>query len=370
VQPTLLELFAQIPDPRRAEGKMYPLPQVMLFCVLGMLSGAISYRKMHSFIKIHFDRLSGLFPSRMKRAPCYAQIRNIMAALDPADVEAAFRAHSGGLVETGQDGMLLLAGDGKVMRGSVDKLIDKKAAQIFSIFAGGSQIILAHVEIDAKTNEIPVAQALIRDLGMANCLFTFDALHCQKKTFEVAEAAGCHVLVQVKENQKALLAALEALPETVEPEETCASFDKGRNREETRRVEKFNCFNILNMPEWDKYAHVAVRVHRRTWMKNTKTGFPELRKEVSWYITDAAGKPAKFYADTIRGHWGIENRDHRVRDGAFAEDASKIRKNPGTFARVVSFGLNILRFNGAKNIQNTLWENVLDIDRVLAYAGW
>jgi hypothetical protein len=46
-QPTLLEIFSQIKDHRRAEGKLYPLPQILLFCLLAMLAGATSYRKMH-----------------------------------------------------------------------------------------------------------------------------------------------------------------------------------------------------------------------------------------------------------------------------------------------------------------------------------
>ena len=56
---------------------------------------------------------------------------------------------------------------------------------------------MAHVELDDKTNEIPVAQALIAELHLQGCLFTFDALHCQKKTFQAAAAVGSRVLVQV-----------------------------------------------------------------------------------------------------------------------------------------------------------------------------
>jgi hypothetical protein len=54
----------------------------------------------------------------------------------------------------------------------------------------------------------------------------------------------------------------------------------------------------------------------------------------------------------IRHHWHIENRSHYVRDGSFAEDASRIRRNPGIFARLRSFASNILRFNGIDNISD------------------
>jgi hypothetical protein len=71
--------------------------------------------------------------------------------------------------------------DGKVLRGSFDHFKDQKAIQILSAFVSNSQIILAHEEIATKTNEIPTAQALMEALGLSGYIFTFDALHCQKK---------------------------------------------------------------------------------------------------------------------------------------------------------------------------------------------
>ena len=40
----LLEALREVPDPRRAEGKRYPLPPLLLFTVLALLAGARSYR--------------------------------------------------------------------------------------------------------------------------------------------------------------------------------------------------------------------------------------------------------------------------------------------------------------------------------------
>ena len=42
-------------------------------------------------------------------------------------------------------------------------------------------LILAHVEIDEKSNEIPAAQQLLGELHVAHNTITLDALHCQKK---------------------------------------------------------------------------------------------------------------------------------------------------------------------------------------------
>src|SRR6201990_1197391 len=263
MQPTLLEIFSQIRDHRRAEGKLYPLPQILVFCLLAMLAGATSYRKMPEFIVAHFRRLSVLFPSKMLKAPCYAQIRNIMAGLGPAGLGAGVRLAAQGLSSAGAEGLTLLAIDGKSLRGSFDALKDKKPTQILSVFATGGRIILAHVDIADKTNEIPVAQALIAELKLEGCLFTFDALHCQKKTSQAAAAVGSRVLVQVKDNQPSLLAALDNLPATIAPEDTVASSGKSRNRQEYRYVQVFHADGALGLADWDEYALKAIRIYRR-----------------------------------------------------------------------------------------------------------
>ena len=72
--------------------------------------------------------------------------------------------------------------------------------------------------------------------------------------------------------------------------------------------------------------------------------------------------------DLRRGHWGIENRDHHVRDRTLGEDASRIRRRPGIFARLRSFALNILRANGVGNVSEALYVNALSLDRLLAYG--
>ena len=45
--------------------------------------------------------------------------------------------------------------DGKTLRGSFDHINDRKAAQTLTAFASASAIVLAHTEIDDKSNEIP-----------------------------------------------------------------------------------------------------------------------------------------------------------------------------------------------------------------------
>ena len=83
----------------------------------------------------------------------------------------------------------------------------------------------------------------------------------------------------------------------------------------------------------------------------------------------AAALSAADAAQVVRAHWSIENRLHYVRDVTLGEDASRIRRNPGLFALLRSFALNLLRFNGISNISLGLYDNALNFDRLLAYQG-
>jgi predicted transposase YbfD/YdcC len=74
--------------------------------------------------------------------------------------------------------------------------------------------------------------------------------------------------------------------------------------------------------------------------RSAVTGLWKDTHETAYYVCDIVPS-AKEAARAIREHWGIENRSHYVRDGSFAEDASRIRKKPGVFARIRSFAANI-----------------------------
>jgi hypothetical protein len=179
----LLAALEAIPDPRRRQGRRYPLAHLLLFSVLAVLAGAASYRGILTFIAVHRERLNATFGSRFRRAPAVNTLRGLFQALEPADLEAAFRRHARALGETAPASgpePRVIALDGKTLKRSFDHLNDKAAAHVLSAFAGEAALILAHQEVGAVPEEIPAAQALIGDLGLRGVLFTADALHCQK----------------------------------------------------------------------------------------------------------------------------------------------------------------------------------------------
>lgn len=180
----LLELLAEVPDPRRGQGQIYKLPYVLLFAILAIVSGSNSYRGIVTFIDVHRERLNAAFGLKWRRAPAHTAIRYILQGLDPAAVEAIFRRHAALLhAARTTPGAGSIALDGKTLRGSFDHFHDRTAAQVLSAFATDTALLLAHVDIAGKSNEIPAAQALLAELGLPEgAIVTLDALHCQKNS--------------------------------------------------------------------------------------------------------------------------------------------------------------------------------------------
>jgi predicted transposase YbfD/YdcC len=175
-----------------------------------------------------------------------------------------------------------------------------------------------------------------------------DAL--SKKTFDGAVAANAHLIVQLKDNQPILSQTVEAACATATPLSGVQTIDaKRRNRHETRTIAVFDAKPVVAGTEWERYVVAIIQVERIVNAFQPATGRWKPSMETSFYLSSRA-IDARRAADAIRRHWHIENKSHHTRDVTMREDASRIRKNPGIFARLRSFGYNILRFNQSDTI--------------------
>jgi predicted transposase YbfD/YdcC len=119
--------------------------------------------------------------------------------------------------------------------------------------------------------------------------------------------------------------------------ERATEVDKGHGRIERRSIEVTSSLAEYLGPDWPGCA----QVFRLTRVR--KTG-EKIETEVISGITslprERAG--AKALLGLIRGHWGIENGLHGVRDGTLREDASRIRR--GSAPEVMAALRNIIVF--------------------------
>lgn len=189
-----------------------------------------------------------------------------------------------------------------------------------------------------------------------------------KKTLQTAKQSGNEVIVQVKGNQKTLLHDCQTISDTLSPAEVYQEpLTKVRNRIERRQVEIFIAPALTDAQQW-ALVKVVVKVQRSRQLFDTKTKTWKNSDEISFYISTTV-LSAQEFCQAIRNHWGIENRNHYVRDVTMGEDKSRIRTNPHIFAKLRSFALNILRKNNVQNVSLELFENAINLDNVLNYEG-
>ncbi len=92
---------------------------------------------------------------------------------------------------------------------------------------------------------------------------------------------------------------------------------------------------------WPHLAQ-ACRVERQRVVLTAGGRIADASREVTYYITSrpAARADARALAHFIRGHWGMENKAHHVRDVTFGEDGCQIRT--GTAPEVRAACLNVI----------------------------
>ena len=363
----LLKLLFEIKEFRNKRGIRYEFAYIIYFSILATLSNADSYRTISTFIEERFEELKEKYTLSWKKPPSYSVIRNIIIALPGKDFENVFRKYTNTLSNIEANEVPNYSLDGKVLRGSFDHFNDNSAIQFLSIFCSNNDLIMAHEEVDCKTNEIPVAQKIIPELGIKKSIFTSDAINCQTKTIDVVKDNGNDLIVQVKNNQKFLLKNLKEIA-NVETyiDENKEAISKDRNRIETRTAKIYSAENIQD----DKWAkiEIIIEIERQKEVFDTKKGIWKNSDEIAYYISTKkiTAKEANLY---IRNHWGIENKNHHVKDVTMNEDKSRIRVKPQNMARIKSFALNIMRSNKVKNIKKELFKNSLKLSNILKYQG-
>lgn len=182
-------------------------------------------------------------------------------------------------------------------------------------------------------------------------------------------ASGNHLLAQVKANQPALRRRLELGVAGRKPSGSARSKTSGRNRWESRELTVFPAKAWFRGTPWDTLIKTVLKLDRLVCKRDPRTGLCASTHETVLWVSSATGLAPERWNECIRGHWRIENGSHYVRDVAFAEDASRIRKNPDIVARLRSFAYNQLRANGDDNIKNARWRAALDVDVILAMPG-
>jgi hypothetical protein len=178
----------QVVDPRQRKGRRYPLKTVLTIVALGTACGIKGIRGFASFadkltdsqrkaLRCPFNPHTGHY-----RAPGETCLRDVLVAINPAEVERALAVWMQGLDEAE---LRCVAIDGKTVKGTAQRDEEgHKTGSLHLVMACTHEHarLLAQEPIDAKENEIVAVKRLLPNLPpLEGAVVTGDALNTQSE---------------------------------------------------------------------------------------------------------------------------------------------------------------------------------------------
>jgi predicted transposase YbfD/YdcC len=394
----LRQWLANVPDPRSRLGRWHPLEFVLAlaicaFTAAGHDSPAAAAEWAAGCSQHTLAVLGGRRDpwAQRIRAPSARTFARVFTGLDAEAFNAALYGYLGSLpaspvgalpavtrhereqrraarARPDPPGLLgQAAADGKTVRGAVRP--DGSQVHLLSVFDVATGCVRAQREVDAKTNEIPELAPAIAHLDLTGAVVTLDALHTQAETARhLTEDKKAHYLMIIKGNQPTLLdtvAQAVSGPDEDFADTTWTATGTGHGRRERRSIRTAPADGIA----WPHAAQI-LRIRR----DSGPTRGPWTHKEIAYGITSlpAALAGPRHLAVYARNHWGIENREHYVRDKTFSEDLQRVRtgNQPNAHAAIRNLVTGAFRRAGHANIAHARRYYGRDDQRILALYGY
>lgn len=351
----LLEALDSIPDPRKKRGVRHRFGAILFISICAVVSGAKSFAAIAEWAA---DAANSTLSEIGIKPPNTSTIRRALSAFtgDGFDTTTgswlAGRLAATRVATPGRGRRRAIAVDGKVLRGSRNG--DERARMLMAALDHDSGVTLGQVDVDTKTNEIPMFPVLLDTItDLEGVVVSADALHAQREHAEYLHKRGAHYMLTVKGNQPGLREQLASLPWNAVP--------TGHKETETshgRRVTR--TYQVVTIAAGILFPHAAqaLRIVRTRKRKgSTKKATRETVYAVT-SLTAAQAQPAEL-AGYVRRHWHVENKLHWVRDVTMGEDLSRTRTGggPRMMASLRNLALSILRLAGHANIAKALRHN-------------
>lgn len=309
--------LAKIPDWRHSKNRQYSWETLWTVILVGLLTGPENILALSQWMNHNGEALKQHL--NLTQIPQQATIYRFFKRLEQhlPKLQAALLAWVKDHPDLTDMGLAILAGDGKVMKGTARQ--GERALSFVSVFFHelaltiGQQDQAGRHEARAMEDLIPTIVAVFgRDW-----LLTLDAAYTEKTlTSKIIEAGGAY-LVPLKNNAKAMKEwakiAFDFAPNLTA---TDTEFRSGETWERTTSIQ-------TAVPEFITQAlpnakTLIRRTHRITHRDGRVT--TEVRYAVCSLLLNAEQAE-----DIWRGHWGIENRSHHRRDTVFNEDRCRLR---------------------------------------------
>jgi predicted transposase YbfD/YdcC len=340
----IMEHFADLPDPRQANGRRHLLSDIVTISICAVICGAEEWSALEEFgqAKEPWFRKFLRLPHGIPSADTFARV---FAALDPEAFERCFISWINTLAGSAKGKLIPI--DGKTLRHSFDRANGKAPIHMVSAWGSANRLCFGQLATDAKSNEITAIPKLLEMLELSGCLVTIDAMGCQTEIAAAIVDAGADYVLAVKANQPTLHDGIaDFFIQHLEDDFAHVKASRHQTHETThgRRTtrEYFVCPVPDDLPDckrWKKLKAIGMTINR-SYRNGKETD------EVRCYILSKKLSGRQFAA-AARDHWGIENRLHWQLDVTFGEDQSRIRKGHAdtNFSLVRRAALSLLKNN-------------------------
>ena len=365
---SLRDLFAEVPDARRGQGRKHGLATVLSVCALARLAGQRGPAATERFARnLEQDELRALGAWRNAGgrwvAPSDSTICRVLADTDPDALQDVLRQWAAPrLART--DGPPALAADGKRIRGANRHAGGGARFETVTLVTHAGRPVASRCCRD-EGGEVAALRALLEDVDVRGCVLTLDALHANRNTARaIVEAHGADYVLAVKGNCPDTLAQLAAMDwEAGAARRHADGPTKAHGRIEARCITVRDLLPDTLAPF--PTARQAFRVVREREDAKTGAASAETAYGITTVPAERAG-PAQLLAWN-RGHWQVENANHYRRDATMGEDASRVRVRhaPANHAILNNIALAIVFHHGFRYVPEASLRFMMHRDEAL-----
>lgn len=291
-----------------------------------------------------------------------------------------------------------IAIDGKALRGSTEKIRNRKTPYILNVIDTATALVIAQLPIAEKENEITAIPKLLKLLNIQENLVTIDAIGTVQSVIDTINEKEADYLLTVKKGNpltyqetKEMFAELGKENErmTAHPDQTVTyekqmdSYDVFKTIEKNRDWMEYRTMQICHNTDLITLCKKQKEIKTVGWLEQIRIPMEKDKdgKDITPAYEDfikngTVRRPRITTGDAItddihqvglissremsaqetlkikRNHWKIENSLHYVLDDLFREDRSSARKSKNNLAVIRKIAYNLLRIAILRKKQN------------------
>ena len=175
--PAFLTHFQAVEDPRQVGKILYPLDEILLLVLCGVISGADGWTSIALYGQKKLELLRRFLPYE-NGTPSHDQLEILFSRLNMEEFQSCFISWIASLNETLEG---VVAVDGKTLRRSFDTNSNQAAIHMVSAWSCGQKLVIGQRKVDDKSNEITAIPELLELLKIKGAIVTIDAMGCQRE---------------------------------------------------------------------------------------------------------------------------------------------------------------------------------------------